>query len=136
MVLRCEAGFNAIFVLEEATVEVAGNAGVESTGGAAENINAAFGHGWLHEGELEFCGRKVRSEWVRSSVSGSFASLRMTAKTDNSKNRQQQKQTTTKTNNSKNKQQQKQTTAKTDNGKNRQRLKQTTASSAAKTCPG
>jgi hypothetical protein len=50
-------------VFEEALVEFAGDAGVEGSGGAAEDVDVAFWHGGLR-GMVEFCARKVRMVWV------------------------------------------------------------------------
>jgi hypothetical protein len=84
-VLACELGVDAGFVFEEASVEFAGYAGVEGAGGAAEDVDVTFWHGWL-VGDL----RCVAERFERcggTNSSESFASLRMTARTNNSKNK-------------------------------------------------
>jgi hypothetical protein len=54
----------------------------------------------------------------------------MTARTNDSKNKRQQEQTTARTNDSKNKRQQEQTTARTNNGKNKHATAKTTTTAA------
>src|ERR1700722_13678527 len=76
-------------------------------------------------------GGKVRAVWAVLRVPGSFAALRMTAKTnngdDNRKNRSRSPSgMTTKKSNRKNRQRQEQATARTSNGKNKQRQEQAT----------
>jgi hypothetical protein len=46
LVFAREGRLDAGFVLEETLVEFAGDAGVESAGGATEDVDVAFWHGW------------------------------------------------------------------------------------------
>ena len=104
LVFAREGRLDAVFVLEEALVEFAGDASVEGAGGAAENVDVAFWHRWLLE---------IRNVWPKDSNGGVgnefFGILRFAQ--DDGKNQQRQKPTTART-----------TAARTNNGKNKAKL--------------